>query len=87
MDHREALVTLRHFLATQILGQEKLVERLLIALLAGIAALALAAMMLSLSSAMICAALGFSRGSSVVMGALGSSFMVVVPSPKEPAIA
>ena len=34
MDHREALVTLRHFLATQILGQEKLVERLLIALLA-----------------------------------------------------
>ncbi|HSX69641.1 MAG TPA: AAA family ATPase, partial [Pseudomonas sp.] len=34
MEHREALVALRQFLATQILGQDKLVERLLIALLA-----------------------------------------------------
>lgn len=34
MDHREAIVALRHFLSTQILGQERLVERLLIALLA-----------------------------------------------------
>ncbi|MFZ2321103.1 MAG: AAA family ATPase, partial [Pseudomonas sp.] len=34
MEHREALVALRHFLSTQILGQEKLIERLLIALLA-----------------------------------------------------
>ncbi|MBF7731280.1 AAA family ATPase [Pseudomonas sp. N040] len=34
MEHREALVALRHFLSSQILGQEKLVERLLIALIA-----------------------------------------------------
>ena len=34
MEHREALVALRQFLATQILGQEKLIDRLLIALLA-----------------------------------------------------
>ena len=34
MDHREALVALRQFLSTQILGQERLIERLLIALLA-----------------------------------------------------
>jgi MoxR-like ATPase len=34
MDHREAIVTLRQFLSTQILGQERLIERLLIALLA-----------------------------------------------------
>ena len=34
MEHREALLALRQFLATQILGQEKLIERLLIALLA-----------------------------------------------------
>ena len=34
MEHREALVALRQFLSTQILGQEKLIERLLIALLA-----------------------------------------------------
>jgi MoxR-like ATPase len=34
MEHREALIALRTFLSTQILGQEKLVERLLIALLA-----------------------------------------------------
>ena len=34
MEHREALVALRHFLSSQILGQEKLIERLLIALLA-----------------------------------------------------
>ena len=34
MEHREALVALRHFLSTQILGQERLIERLLIALLA-----------------------------------------------------
>ena len=34
MDHREAIVALRHFLSTQILGQERLIERLLIALLA-----------------------------------------------------
>ncbi len=34
MEHREALIALRTFLSTQILGQEKLIERLLIALLA-----------------------------------------------------
>jgi MoxR-like ATPase len=34
MEHREALVALRQFLSSQILGQEKLVERLLIALIA-----------------------------------------------------
>lgn len=34
MDHREALVALRQFLSTQILGQERLIDRLLIALLA-----------------------------------------------------
>jgi len=34
MDHREAMVALRQFLSTQILGQERLIERLLIALLA-----------------------------------------------------
>ena len=34
MEHREALLALRTFLPTQILGQEKLIERLLIALLA-----------------------------------------------------
>jgi MoxR-like ATPase len=34
MDHREALVSLRQFLSSQILGQERLIERLLIALLA-----------------------------------------------------
>lgn len=34
MDHREALVSLRQFLSSQIIGQERLVERLLIALLA-----------------------------------------------------
>ncbi len=34
MDHREALVGLRQFLSNRILGQERLVERLLIALLA-----------------------------------------------------
>jgi MoxR-like ATPase len=34
MEHREALVTLRQFLSSQILGQEKLIERLLIALIA-----------------------------------------------------
>ncbi|PWU30544.1 MoxR-like ATPase [Pseudomonas delhiensis] len=34
MEHRESLLALRHFLSSQILGQEKLVERLLIALLA-----------------------------------------------------
>ena len=34
MEHREALVALRQFLSTQILGQDKLIERLLIALLA-----------------------------------------------------
>ena len=34
MEHREALIALRTFLSTQILGQEKLVERLLIVLLA-----------------------------------------------------
>ena len=34
MDHREAIVALRQFLSTQILGQERLVERLLVALLA-----------------------------------------------------
>ncbi|WP_404436632.1 AAA family ATPase [Stutzerimonas chloritidismutans] len=34
MDHREAIVALRQFLSTQILGQERLIERLLIALLA-----------------------------------------------------
>jgi len=34
MEHREALLALRTFLSTQILGQEKLIERLLIALLA-----------------------------------------------------
>ena len=34
MEHREALLALRQFLSTQILGQEKLIERLLIALLA-----------------------------------------------------
>ena len=34
MEHREALVALRQYLSSQILGQEKLVERLLIALLA-----------------------------------------------------
>ena len=31
MEHREALVALRQFLSTQILGQDKLIERLLIA--------------------------------------------------------
>ena len=34
MEHREALIALRQFLSNQILGQEKLVERLLIALIA-----------------------------------------------------
>ncbi len=34
MDHREALIALRQYLSSQILGQEKLVERLLISLLA-----------------------------------------------------
>ena len=34
MEHRDALLALRHFLASQILGQEKLIDRLLIALLA-----------------------------------------------------
>src|ERR1700756_1867011 len=34
MEHREALLALRTFLSTQILGQEALIERLLIALLA-----------------------------------------------------
>ncbi|MFL9812541.1 MoxR family ATPase [Stutzerimonas sp. VN223-3] len=34
MDHREALVSLRQFLSSQIFGQERLIERLLIALLA-----------------------------------------------------
>ena len=34
MDHRESIVALRQFLSTQILGQERLIERLLIALLA-----------------------------------------------------
>ena len=34
MEHREALLALRTFLSTQILGQEKLIDRLLIALLA-----------------------------------------------------
>ena len=34
MDHREALLALRQFLASQILGQEKLIDRLLIALIA-----------------------------------------------------
>ncbi|MBB3104740.1 AAA family ATPase [Azomonas macrocytogenes] len=34
MDHREALIALRQFLSNRILGQERLVERLLIALLA-----------------------------------------------------
>lgn len=34
MDHREALVSLRQFLSSQIIGQERLVERLLITLLA-----------------------------------------------------
>jgi MoxR-like ATPase len=34
MEHREALVTLRQFLSSQILGQEKLIDRLLIALIA-----------------------------------------------------
>jgi MoxR-like ATPase len=34
MEHREALISLRHYLSSQILGQEKLIERLLIALLA-----------------------------------------------------
>ena len=32
MEHREALLALRTFLSTQILGQEKLIDRLLIAL-------------------------------------------------------
>lgn len=34
MDHRESILALRQFLSTQILGQERLIERLLIALLA-----------------------------------------------------
>jgi MoxR-like ATPase len=34
MEYREALLALRTFLSTQILGQEKLIDRLLIALLA-----------------------------------------------------
>ncbi|MDN3236395.1 MoxR family ATPase [Pseudomonas luteola] len=34
MEHREALISLRNYLSSQILGQEKLIERLLIALLA-----------------------------------------------------
>ena len=34
MDHRESIVALRQFLSTQILGGERLIERLLIALLA-----------------------------------------------------
>ena len=34
MEHREALLALRQFLSSQILGQEKLVDRLLIALIA-----------------------------------------------------
>ena len=34
MDHREAIVALRQFLSSQILGQDRLIERLLIALLA-----------------------------------------------------
>ncbi|MCJ8167845.1 AAA family ATPase [Atopomonas sediminilitoris] len=34
MDHREALVSLRQFLSSQIIGQERLVERLLISMLA-----------------------------------------------------
>ena len=34
MEHREALLALRQYLASQILGQEKLVDRLLISLLA-----------------------------------------------------
>src|SRR5690606_22773173 len=34
MDHREAIVALRQFLSTQILGQDRLIDRLLIALLA-----------------------------------------------------
>ncbi|WP_271411749.1 AAA family ATPase [Pseudomonas sp. Q1-7] len=34
MEHRDALVALRNVLSTQILGQEKLIDRLLIALLA-----------------------------------------------------
>nr|MBO2512057.1 AAA family ATPase [Gammaproteobacteria bacterium] len=34
MEHREALVSLRNFLSSQILGQERLIDRLLIALLA-----------------------------------------------------
>lgn len=34
MDHRESIIALRQFLSSQILGQERLIERLLIALLA-----------------------------------------------------
>ena len=34
MDHRESIIALRQFLSTQILGQDRLIERLLIALLA-----------------------------------------------------
>src|SRR5690606_20920976 len=34
MDHREAIVALRQLLSTQILGQERLIDRRLIALLA-----------------------------------------------------
>ena len=34
MPHRDALLALRQYLTTQILGQERLVDRLLIALLA-----------------------------------------------------
>ncbi|MCO6059416.1 MoxR family ATPase [Pseudomonas sp. MOB-449] len=34
MEHRDALVALRNYLSTQILGQEKLIDRLLVALLA-----------------------------------------------------
>lgn len=34
MDHREALIALKHLLSSRVLGQERLVERLLIALLA-----------------------------------------------------
>ncbi|RFQ20488.1 AAA family ATPase, partial [Pseudomonas sp. ATCC 13867] len=34
MEHRESLLALRQYLSSQILGQEKLIERLLIALIA-----------------------------------------------------
>ena len=34
MEHREALLALRQFMASRILGQDRLIDRLLIALLA-----------------------------------------------------